>query len=193
MELLDKQVLALKPPTQPPNGEVREHQRQLLTAAIESELLDSHSGTGRRPSRRRGRRVSVAATVAAAIALAGGAAAAAVVYLQPQPVTNHDIARCYSVDSTAGGFHGSDIATAGTPGSPAQIQDAVQVCALLWRDGFLVPGAPHALHLPGGPLTQHAVPPLTACRLPGGIAGVFPGTASTCQRLGLPPAQTNQP
>jgi hypothetical protein len=205
MDQLFAYVSALKPPVPDPSDKVVDYQLRLLTDAIRSEQTSETlnatdpsrfpapvSQRRRKQDTRRRLRTGIVAGVAAAGMLGGGVAAAAT-WLAPRPVTNRSIARCYSVTSTAGGSHfpGSYVAAAGPVGSATAANSALQGCALLWRDGFLIPGAPRALHLPGGPLPQHSVPPLVVCTLPGGIAGVFPRQGpSTCQHLGLPPAKT---
>ena len=208
MDQLFAYVSALKPPVPDPSDETVEDQLRLLVDAIRCEQTSETpaetpnateprrfpvlASRGRRQQTTRRRlRTGIVAGVAAAGMLGGGVAAAAT-WLAPRPVTNRSIARCYSVTSTAGGSHfpGSYIAAAGPAGSATAANSALQGCALLWRNGFLIPGAPRALHLPGGNLPQHRVPPLVVCTLPGGIAGVFPAQGpSTCQHLGLPPAK----
>jgi hypothetical protein len=113
-------------------------------------------------------------------------AAVAIAYVQSEPVTVKTTARCYTVDSLAGGtnFSGTTIAHAGRPDTTAQVNHALSVCAALWRQGFLKHGARTALQ--PGPNEHHRVPPLAACTLPNGTAAVFPGRQDTCARLGLP-------
>jgi hypothetical protein len=114
--------------------------------------------------------------------------AVAIAYVQSQPVTVKTTARCYTVDSLAAGtnFFGTTIANAGRPGTTAQVNDALSVCAALWRQGCLKHGARTALR--PGPNEHRPVPTLVACTLPNGTAAVFPGRRGTCARLGLPPA-----
>jgi hypothetical protein len=134
--------------------------------------------------------------IALGLGLTGTAAAAAVVHLTSAPVTETDLARCYTVDSLAGGnnFSGSSVAAAGPIGSTAQVTNALSICTLLWQDGLLTPGSANA----GADLTpserahlspDHPVPSLVVCVLPSGVAAVFPGNKETCQTLGLPTAQ----
>lgn len=161
------------PPSRPLPAEHRDSMRRQLETIVTE-------WPGRRRSRKR---ALVGAGVAVALCSAGGAA-----YVQQsQPVTNHGLARCYSVASLAGGdqFHGTTIAAAGRPGSTAQVDQAVSVCAALWRQGLLVPGAARAGNPPGG-TAAHRVPPLVACVMPDGTAAVFPGNSHTCPSLGLP-------
>jgi hypothetical protein len=125
-----------------------------------------------RPRQQRAPRLAIVA--GAAVVVMAGTGAGAAVYLQAQPVTNKTEARCYAAASLAGGSHfpGTTIAAAGAPGSRGQVDNALSVCAALWRQGILTPG-----HGPGsasGGMGRHRVPPLVACTMPDGTAAVFP-------------------
>jgi hypothetical protein len=137
---------------------------------------------------RLGRKPALISISAAAIVVATSAGAIAYVQ-QAGPVTNKTDARCYTVASLAGGglFHGTTIAPAGSPGSRTQVDNAVTVCAALWRQGFLLPGAAGIARQPDTTI-RHRVPPLVACVMPDGTAAVFPGGPRTCGYLGLPRA-----
>ena len=145
-----------------------------------------------RPRRRTVRRKVAIVGIAVGLALTGTAAAATIVHLTSAPVTETDLARCYAVDSLAGGndFRGTSVAAAGSIGSHAQVTNALSACTLIWQDGLMAPGA-------GAKMTpserahlnpDHPVPSLVVCVLPSGVAGVFPGDKKTCQTLGLPAA-----
>lgn len=136
-----------------------------------------------RPRHRRWRRPGVVLGLSIGVAVATAGAASAAVYFHFAPITDTSTAFCYSVPSLAGSY-GSEVAAAGAPGSPAQVTDALQTCSTLWRDGFLVLGTPHAMHVTGS-TTVHRVPSLVVCTMANGTAGVFPGDGSTCGRLGL--------
>ena len=140
------------------------------------------------PDRQRRKRRFAVAGAGVAVVLCTSAGAFAYVQ-QSQPVTNKGEARCYTVASLAGGdhFHGTTIAAAGKPGSTTQVNQAVSVCAALWRQGFLVPGAA-TVGSPRSGTADRPVPPLAACVMPDGTAAVFPGDSRTCARLGLPKA-----
>jgi hypothetical protein len=111
------------------------------------------------------------------------------------PVTDKSEASCYTVASLSAGSESfTGIAQATVVGSlrPAQVNDALGVCATLWRQGLLrtgpqgaAAGAGRAKPDQGG---THPVPPLVACVLPNGTAAIFPGTRATCAALGLPNA-----
>jgi len=149
-----------------------------------------------RPRRRTVRRKVAIVGIAVGLALTGTAAAATIVHLTSAPVTETNLARCYTVDSLAGSndFRGTSVAAAGPIGSHAQVTDALSACALLWQDGLLARGSANA----GVKMTpserahlnpDHPVPSLVVCVLPDGVAGVFPGNRKTCQSLGLPAAE----
>lgn len=86
------------------------------------------------------RRLRTIGVLAAAAVL--GSAVAALAFASFQPVTDRGSARCYTAATLAGGanFEGTTIAAAGTPGTPAQVDDALGVCGDLWRQGFLTAG-----------------------------------------------------
>jgi hypothetical protein len=125
--------------------------------------------------------------VVALIVATGGGTAAAYAYLHPRAVTNKGYARCYSTAVYVPGknFDGTTIASGVGGGSVGTEEDALDTCAAVWRVGALRPGAPHGTPAIAG--ATYAVPALVGCTLPGGIAAVFPGTADTCNQLGLAP------
>jgi hypothetical protein len=102
-------------------------------------------------------------------------------------VPNKTQARCYTVDKVAG-FH-VGIGMASRSAKPGQVRNARSVCAALYRAGNLKAGVAGINPKPGS--GNHRVPPLAACVLPDGTAGVFPGGPGTCARLGLPRARTS--
>jgi len=157
-------------------------------AEAEKKLLRELTASTASPSVRR-RRVLVVGAFAA-VALGGASAAAAYTVLAPERATQRDSARCYTQVSsdTGDGFPGTTIAIAQEVGGPPKQDvppEAVQVCAVLWRQGFLTEAGPTAPP-DGGPPSDHPVPELVACVLPSGEAAVFPGDAQTCSELGLP-------
>jgi hypothetical protein len=155
----------------------------------------SRASAGRhgRKRRRISRRVAIVVG-AASFAVTGTAAAAVVVHFTSAPVTETDLARCYSTDSLAGGesFAGTSVAAAGPIGSRAQVTSALAACTTSWAHGFLTLGSTQVggtRQPPGVLRSDHPVPPLVVCVLPSGVAAVFPGDRTTCQTLGLPAAQ----
>jgi hypothetical protein len=131
-----------------------------------------------------GRRVKPAVVAAgtAAIVLATGAAAiAAAVY---QPVTNKTDARCFTVADTSG--FSTLIANPGKPGTKGAVKQAHQICAAMYRQGYLTQGVQRINPTPGKGV--HPVPSLAVCTWQDGTAAVFPGPKSTCVKLGLPAA-----
>lgn len=122
------------------------------------------------------------------LATVGGAAATAAVYVHFRPVTNTNYAHCYSFSKV--GDNGTAVAVAGKPGSDAQVTNAIGTCSMLWRDGFLANGVSHVIRVTES-TTIHPIPSLVVCTMPNGTAGVFPGTSSTCAKLGLPKPKKN--
>ena len=167
--------------TPPPARMLPEHRR----AAMRHQLMAVVAG-----SRHRRRPLLIAAS---AVLVAAGTSAGAYAYVQhSQPVTDKNDARCYTVASLSAGPESyTTIAQATMAGSPrpAQVNNAISVCATLWRQGILHPGPQGARgRATAGPAGSSQVPPLVACVLPGGTAAVFPGPPSTCATLSLPNA-----
>jgi hypothetical protein len=128
-----------------------------------------------RPGRRRSRQLAV---VGFAVALCATATAAAV-YTAWAPATLPNEVRCYAVASLEFGdnFPGTTTIQSenATTGEIDLVLSAVEQCASLWRQGFVVEG-----------VGTQPVPNLVACVLPEGAAAVFPGEDDTCRQLGLP-------
>jgi hypothetical protein len=139
------------------------------------------------PKRRWRGRKYFAGLGAGVILVAGGGTALAWAYLHPRAVTDKTQARCYSDDTYTPDrtFNGSTVATADSPTLIGRVQNALDSCAALWQAGVLQPGALRAIADPTP--SSYPVPALVGCTLPNGIAAVFPGTASTCDRVGLAP------
>lgn len=144
-------------------------------------------------SRRRRIRWAVPGAVAA-LMLTGGVAVAA--YVVSQPATVREQVHCYT-EADVNGYR-SDGAGATAEGKPADVADeAVALCRQLWEFGVLTEG-PAAAQAPppeqdpkaGQPAIKRVAPPLVACVVSDGVAGVFPGDAATCARLNLPELRT---
>lgn len=135
-----------------------------------------------------------------ALVLAGGAASAYVAFKAPTDLAS---VVCYSAASpdvlkdassenrvAAAQEEGTGGATA-TKSEPLSLAgtDPVSACAPLWQEGLLVAGQGelNANARPDG-VADRRIPNLVACTLKEGVAGVFPGDAHTCERLGLPSA-----
>lgn len=189
----------------PPDEDFETRLTRVLTAGAETlpvgEVVPPfgafRAGTRRHKRRHISRKVTAVAVVVG-LALTGTAAAAVVTHLTSAPVTETDLARCYSVDSLTGGdnFAGLSVAASGPIGSRAQVTNALAACTPSWADGFLILGSTEVggSRLPSGNLTpDHPVPPLVVCVLHSGIAAVFPGNPTTCRTLGLPAALGYQP
>jgi hypothetical protein len=109
----------------------------------------------------RRRRPSKRLVVGVAVATIGLVAAAAA-WVVTRPAGNPTQVAC---------FASADL-QADTAALAAGLGDPVAACEEVWRTGpFQAWGA---------------VPPLAACVLESGVAGVFPGDPSVCDRLGLP-------
>lgn len=136
------------------------------------------AGSSRR-TRGKGKKTAMTAG-AAALVLATGAAAFAVAEFQP--VTDRSQARCYSVADASSEFVA--IGEASRPASTADVQNAVRVCASLFRQGLLQAGVAGVV-TSANTAVRHPVPALVACTMSSGIAAVFPGGHRTCAQLGL--------
>lgn len=93
------------------------------------------------PRRRVSRKIAlIGAVLSVAV---GGTAAAAAIDLSSAPVTRTDLARCYSVDSLAGGanFAGTSVAAAGVIGTHTQVTNAIAACTTIWKAGLLTLGS----------------------------------------------------
>jgi len=139
-------------------------------------------------SAKRGRRVKPAAITAgsAAIVLATGAAAiAAALY---QPVTDKTAARCFTVADKSG--FATTIVVPGKPGTKGAVNNAREICASLYRQGYLTQGAQriNSRHRKGA----QRPPSLQVCTWQDGTAAIFPGPKGTCARLDLPTAARRQ-
>lgn len=160
------------PPVVPPMSEERRAamRRQLTTMVTSS---------------RHSRRPLILAGTAVAVAIGTSAGAYAYTSLSV-PVTDKGQARCYTEASLTDGNDYTTISQV-APGKAGviAINDAIGVCADLWRQGFLAPGAKRMAARPNTSIIHH-VPQLTACVLQDGTAAVFPGPPSTCQTLSLP-------
>lgn len=126
------------------------------------------------------RPVAITAAVAV-IVLATGAFALA----RYELVSDKTQARCYTVASVSDDRYVA-IAEASSTITRAQVRNALDVCAALYRQGILRLGRRVDYQVHAG--DRFPVPSLVACTLPGGIAAVFPGTRGTCAHLNLPVA-----
>ena len=123
----------------------------------------------------------IAAGTAAIVLSTGAAAIAVAVY---QPVTDKAFARCFTVADTSG--FSTSIGNPGKPGTKGAVNKARQVCASLYRQGYLTRGAQRIKPRSGQGV--HPVPALVVCTWQDGTAAVFPGPKGTCAELGLPAA-----
>ena len=165
----------------PPARTLPEYRATAIRRQLEAEV-------GRKPRRRR------LLVAAGGVLVAAGATAAGFAFVpHAQPVTDKDMARCYSVASLSAGPQSFTTIAEANPvnsGRPGQVTDALGTCASLWSQGFIHAGpqGAEAPTSPPSPGAHHPVPPLAVCVLPDGTAAVFPGGKSTCAALGLPSA-----
>lgn len=165
--------------------------REMPAALVQQKRaeLEQFVVTQRQPLRRRWwhRRGFLGGVGAITVLAVGGGTALAYTYLRPRPVTVRSQARCYTVavyDGTSK-FPGTSIANASSATHVGSVQDALQVCAAMWRAGILQEGAANFIVHPGRPF--YPVPALVGCTLPDGAAAIFPGPPQLCERLGLAP------
>ena len=137
----------------------------------------------RRSARTPRRRPPVVIAAAIAIVLISTGAAAFAVATSA-PVTNKQVARCFTVADKSG--YSNTAAVADKPGTQGQVKNARALCAWLYRKGYLKKGAKQFIRHPKR--GTHPVPHLVTCTWRDGSAAVFPGGRGTCARLGLPAA-----
>jgi len=158
----------------------RQHLAYLRALPDSADLTD----LGAPPSRRRRQRYIVSG-ISAAVILAGAGTAAAFGAFTTV-VTNTNTAYCYrtaNLDENSG--NRMEFATQGTKQNPRDAAaSGVDICAAYWRAGVFHIGKPADVdRVPTG--GTFPVPPLVACVLPSGQAGIFPGESVTCRSLGL--------
>lgn len=151
--------------------------RELIEHAVANEV-----------PRSRRLRAPIVAGVGAAAVLVGGSATAYV--LTQRPVTETSLVHCFSrAELTAGGeFPGVSVAAAHPSDGTVPMNEAVETCARVWRDGLLDPAAPIGASLPEPDQQRTTEPPspLTVCVMPDGSGAVVPGGPGVCAELDLP-------
>jgi hypothetical protein len=162
--------------------------RRQLEELVASSARSAGSGRQGRGRRRgigqRVRHPAVVAAIITAIVLGTGVAAAVVAF---RPVTNHSSVRCFSAPRWSGAYY-TTVAEPGKGLTRAAIRHARNVCAALFRQGVLKPGA--KVGRPARSPGRHHAPPLVVCVGSNGTAAVVPGRSApkTCGQLGLQPA-----
>jgi hypothetical protein len=168
----------------PPARAMARGRRDALREALEAEVR------GTRPWWRRSWQGLAVGGGALALVLAGGAATAYVAFM---PAEDRASVLCYSQpDLDSDNVPGIRVAVgrnmpAGAKESDSgtvPIGDPAEACAQAWQDGQI--SADGAREVPEDSTARYQVPDLVACTLDEGVAGVFPGSPSTCERLGLP-------
>jgi hypothetical protein len=169
----------------PPPRAMARGRRDAIRGALEAEVR----GT-RRPWWRRSWQGIAVGGGALALVLAGGAATA---YVAFKPAEDKASVVCYSQpDLDSDSVPGTRVAVARNMPAGAKESDSgtvaianpVEACAQAWQDGQI--STTGAREVPEDSTARYQVPDLVACTLEEGVAGVFPGSPSTCERLGLP-------
>jgi hypothetical protein len=176
-------------PTARPMGRER---RAAIRALLEEKVRQT-----RRPWWRRSWQSLAVGGGAVTLVLASGAAAA---YVAFRPADDKASVVCYSAaDLDAESVPGARVAvgrvmTAHDRENATEtvtIDDPVAACVQAWQDGLLSTEGVRTVE--PDPAARHEVPPLVACTLDEGVAGVFPGSPSTCERLNLPQTTRSRP
>jgi len=155
--------------------------------SVEKKRALQASFVGSAPQRRPRRRLRITLASAGTAIVLGGGGAIAYSAIATNSVTDESSARCYSVASysSKGGddFPGTSISAVDAGDAPGRVTSAIDVCASLWRAGFLQAGVTGQVRNP----TQatYPVPALVGCVMANGQAAVFPGTAAICSQFGL--------
>lgn len=138
--------------------------------------------------RRRHRGLVVIGISTAIVLAAGGGTAAALGLFGRAPTADTSSAFCYATTNLDDESVNNRTEFALGDGQTQELGDAaaagLDICAIYWRSGlFTIGGATNPDVLPTGGTQE--VPPLVACVLPNGQAGIFPGDTTTCENLGL--------
>ncbi|HEY8454234.1 MAG TPA: hypothetical protein VIL34_01455 [Actinopolymorphaceae bacterium] len=167
----------------PPRAMARER-RAALRRLLEEEVRKTYQ-----PWWRRSWRSFTVGGGALTLVLASGAATA---YVAFKPAEDKASVLCYAApDLDSDHLPGARVAVAQDMPAGAEdsesgtiaITDPLATCSQAWRDGLI---GPEGVREPPEPTATHQVPNLVACTLEEGVAAVFPGPPSTCERLGLP-------
>jgi hypothetical protein len=142
----------------------------------------------RKEPRRRRRRITLIAIGVATAATVGATAA----IVASQPVTDRSIAECRSYTSDGASILGTEMGIATTTGEPGTIEDAVSMCADLWRSGLLRrdhEGIDPPQGWDGELDGSLPVPPLVGCTRDDGAAVVVVGDdpEQACRNAGYVP------
>lgn len=133
--------------------------------------------------------------LAAIVGLSGaGLGTAAALGLFSAPPTDRRIAYCFTTTDLGDPSNRVAVAVAtppdgGLPSLGDAATGALDICSGGWLQGRLSATDPKVLLDPKPPPWNYPIPPLVVCVLPSGEVGVFPGSAATCERLGLPLAE----
>lgn len=176
----------IEPGTFPPERPFPSAKKRAL-----QELLIEQAEASQQHRRRSRRHIRVTVISVATVGVLGGGGAIAYSAISSNSVTDKSMARCYTAADYRSGadFPGTSIAAADSAsGAPGAVHSAIDVCAALWRAGYLQWGATEPDRSPSR--SVYPVPALVECVMPNGQGAVFPGTAATCQKFGLTIAAT---
>ena len=153
--------------------------------AIRDFLVDHAAEEPRRKAKHR-RRWRLASALSGGVILAA-ATTAGIIVLQPEPIADKTIVLCMSQPTrdSAGDLPGSS-ATLFHEFDPGYVDDAIELCTLMWQSGALEPSI-NPTAVPDPEVTYQA-PPLTVCVDRDGTAVVVPtSNADVCTGLRLAP------
>lgn len=124
----------------------------------------------------------------AGLLAAGLGATAGSIVLQARSVSNDHIVHCLTSDRRSpDGSYPGPMASVATENERGRVDDALQVCKMMWEQGAMAPGfdPTSTTNKPG------LVPPaLIVCVLPDGSAAVVPSSdPAVCRELGLAPSK----
>lgn len=159
------------------------------TRAAHRATLEAEVGAGRSPRRRWTVPALAVGVTVVVIATTGGAI---IQHRAAVAASNTRETRCYSVADVGSddSFKGTLSASATAADGSTAVTDPIELCGGYWRAGIIQAGKPNAQN---PSQSQYPVPALVACTLPSGVAAIFPGDATLCDKLGLAPLSIPTP
>lgn len=161
---------------------------EMSAASVESQLDQLRRLAGSEP-RRSPRRLRRGLTVVLGVCVLAGAGVgvAAAFGVFSRPPSERGVAHCYTTADLDGPRTTFGVAVGpATEGLGDAAAAALNICQMNWRSGAFLLSTPEIQQSvdPNGPVIQQA-PHLAVCVLGSGAVAVFPGSAETCERLGL--------
>lgn len=157
--------------------------------AIRTALRAHIAESAKEPAKKRRRIITIVVpSVLLAIAVTGAA-----LWLV-KPVTDQGAVHCFARAEIDwfGGYPGATVSMADPNAEQVPVDDAIALCAQVWKDGLLDPDAADGTprDYDGRPRynEEHDSPvptELTVCVMRDGTAAVLPGPATICSRAGL--------